>query len=119
MFSWLGQVVCRAWWLMLAAWIALVVGTKLAAPSWKDIAQDKEFTFLPEDEPSRVAAKQLAEAFPDARYGSNIVLVMYRARKEPGQVESDNQFIEDVLYKGLTKIANEEGFQTAPSAPSN
>lgn len=119
MFAFLGQIVRRAWPLLLAAWIALVVGTWLIAPSWRMIAQDREFSFLPEDEPSRIAVQKLAEAFPDERFGSNIVLVIHRAKNEPGRVEGDNQFIEDVLYPKLTKVVKEEGFQVGKPAPSN
>jgi RND superfamily putative drug exporter len=119
MFSLLGRIVRRAWLLLLVAWIVLVVGTWLSAPSWRVIAQDREFTFLPEDEPSRVASQKLAEAFPDERFGSNIVLLIHRAAHDPGRVESDNQFIEDVLYTELTKIVKDEGFQIGQAVASN
>jgi RND superfamily putative drug exporter len=119
MFSFLGQVVRRAWLLLLVTWTVLVIGTWLAAPSWREIAQDREFTFLPEDAPSRIAEKKLSQAFPGDRHGSNIVLVIQRAGNEPGRLEGDNQFIEDVLYKQLLKIADDEGGLAGQPAPSN
>jgi putative drug exporter of the RND superfamily len=119
MFTFLGRVVRRAWLLLLAAWAALVIGTWLSAPAWRDIAQDREFAFLPEDAPSRVADKELAQAFPGDRYSSNIVLVIHRAANDPGRVVGDNQFIEDVLYPSLRKIAEDEGGLTGQPAPSD
>ena len=41
MFQVLGRVVTRTWPIILVAWIGLVVGTKLAAPPWAEVAQDK------------------------------------------------------------------------------
>ncbi len=109
MFATLGRLVCRLWFLLLAAWVALLVGTRLAAPPWQQVAQDKEFAFLPEDAPSRVGEAMFAKAFPDDHLTSNIVLVLHRGDAAPGGLDRDVQFIEDTLEPGLRQIAEAEG----------
>jgi len=54
-FRFLGGIIRRGWVALLAAWVALLVVTRLAAPPFDDVAQSKEFGFLPADMPSRVA----------------------------------------------------------------
>src|SRR5690349_5685532 len=108
-FSILGRLVSRAWFLLLAGWILAVVVTRLAAPPWAEVAQDKEFEFLPEDAPSRRSAEVFARAFPDDHLASNVVLVVHRAGGEPGGLDRDLKFIEDVLEPGLRAVAASEG----------
>ena len=52
MFVLLGQLVRRAWPLLLAGWTLLLLAGWLTAPPWDEVAQDKEFGFLPPDAPS-------------------------------------------------------------------
>jgi RND superfamily putative drug exporter len=109
MFDFLGQTVSRVWWLFLAAWVTVVVASRLAAPPWEDVSQDKEFAFLPPDAPSRRAEEAFAKAFPDDRPASNIVLVLSRADTKPEQRDQDLKFIEDLLEPRLRQIAEAEG----------
>ena len=60
---------------MLVTWALILIVTWLAAPTWNDLVQDREFDFLPADTPSRRAADVFAKAFPDDRSASTIVLV--------------------------------------------
>jgi RND superfamily putative drug exporter len=108
-FRILGRVVRRAWPLLLVAWGGAVLVTWLAAPPWEEIAPDREFAFLPADAPSRVAAEQLAKAFPDDKLASSIVLVLHRSDSPPGHLERDRQFVADVVEPALRKIAESEG----------
>src|SRR5947209_2607562 len=96
-FRILGESVRRGWPLLLAAWVVLVLVLRWAAPSWNDVAQDKEFALLPADSPSRRAAEVFAKAFPEDQTSSNIVLVLHRAENKPEQLDSDLKFIEDVV----------------------
>jgi putative drug exporter of the RND superfamily len=109
MFRILGKTVSRIWPLLLVAWIAALVGTKLAAPPWNQVAQDKEFAFLPDDAPSRQAEKLLHQAFPDDKAQSNIVLVGHHDAGGPVGLDTDKKFIDDVLEPALRRIADEEG----------
>jgi RND superfamily putative drug exporter len=94
---------------VLAGWGVLLLATWLAAPPWDEVAQDREFAFLPEDAPSRRAEAVFAQAFPEDHLASSIVLVLSRAGSSPGQLQSDLKFIEDDLYPSLRQIAEAEG----------
>jgi RND superfamily putative drug exporter len=106
MFKFLGNLVARGWWLIFAVWIALIVISQLKAPNWNDIAEDKEFGFLPESVPSRVAEEMFSKAFPEDQARSNIAIVLV---DPSGQVERNKKFIDDMLEPKLRKIAKEEG----------
>jgi putative drug exporter of the RND superfamily len=116
-FAFLGRTVCRAWVLLLAAWVAVVVVTRLAAPPWAQVIQDREFAFLPGDAPSRRATEMFAKAFPDDHLGSNVVLVVRRDDTAPGSPDRDLKFIEDVLEPGLRGIAASEGGLAGEAPP--
>lgn len=108
-FHALGRLVRRGAWVLLLAWALLLAGAGWLAPPWNDVAQDREFAFLPEEAASRRAEKMFSRAFPDDRAGSNIVLVLTRAAREPGKLKSDLKFIEDVVEPHLRQVAETEG----------
>src|SRR5690349_14115683 len=78
LFRVLGNFVSRTGPYFLIAWIALAVGTKLPAPPWDQVVQDKEFAFLPADAPTRHSEAVFKKAFPEEQVGSNVVLVLHR-----------------------------------------
>jgi RND superfamily putative drug exporter len=106
MFTFLGNIVARAWWLILALWIGLLAGSHLLAPNWNGVAEDKEFAFLPPNVPSRVAEGVFRQAFPEDQTGSNIVIVLTDPR---GNLDRNKKFIEDVLEPDLRQLAAAEG----------
>jgi putative drug exporter of the RND superfamily len=108
-FSFLGHFVRKTWILVLAAWGLLLLGTWLAAPPWDQVAQDREFAFLPANAPSRQAGELYSKAFPQEDLSSNIVLVLHRSRTPPNSFADDLKFIEDALEPGLREIAESEG----------
>jgi RND superfamily putative drug exporter len=119
MFTKLGCVVRRGWFLLLAAWLVALAATRWAAPPWNQVAQDREFAFLPANSPSRVADDMLVRAFPEDHTGSNVVLVIRRTPGEPGGLERDLKFTEDVLEHGLRQIADAEGGLAYQPPPAN
>ena len=50
--------------------------------SWESVAKDGEFDFLPDRLPSRQGDKLFAEAFPQEKLASSVVLVVSRATAE-------------------------------------
>tara|TARA_R110002049_G_scaffold4601_5_gene32058 strand:+ start:92701 stop:95412 length:2712 start_codon:yes stop_codon:yes gene_type:complete len=68
----------RNWPWILIAWVVLAVVLAAAAPSWKDIANDGDFEYLPATMPSVAGGRMLDEAFPGERSRSQIVLVLGR-----------------------------------------
>src|SRR4051794_25751204 len=104
-YRYLGQIVRRAWPLLLAGWLLLFFVTWYFAPAWNDVAQDKQFALLPADSPSRRAEEIFIRAFPEDHLASNIVLVLHREGSDSGRLDEDLKFIESVLEPGLRKIA--------------
>ncbi len=74
---WANAVLARRWW-VLAAWLAVAVIVRLAAPAWKDIAYDGDFEYLPANMSSVAGGRLLDQAFPGERSRSQIVLVLGR-----------------------------------------
>src|SRR5262245_38022461 len=108
LFRLLARTLRRAWAPMLLTWVFLLVGTWWAAPRFRDVAEDKEFAFLPEGAPSRRADEVYRQAFPDDRSSSNIVLVVHRAHGGPASREQALKFISDVLEPSLWQLAQDE-----------
>jgi RND superfamily putative drug exporter len=118
-FSLLGRMVRWAWPLLLAGWGIVLLCTWLAAPPFEQVAVDREFAFLPADAPSRQAEDVYAREFPDDRLASTIVLVLHRADNDPGHLQRDLKFIDDVLEPRLRNIADAEGGLASEAAPSD
>ena len=112
-----GRLVSRFWYLVLVVWLLLLTACWSAAPPWSEVAQDREFAFLPADAPSRRAEEIFAKAFPDDRLASNLVLVLHRPGPETGSLEGDLKFIEDTFEPALRKIATSEGGLASDAAP--
>jgi putative drug exporter of the RND superfamily len=114
-FRFLGQVIRRAWPLVLIAWGGLLLAGRWVAPDWRKVAQEKEFAFLPANSPSLRAEEIFKKAFPDQRLGSNIVLLL--VDQQPQHLDRNHQFIQDVLEPDLRKIAREEGGLASEAPP--
>jgi putative drug exporter of the RND superfamily len=68
----------RAWWAVIALWVALTAGLVLLAPSFEEVATYDDTAFLPEGSPS-VAGNRLVEAgWPDDDLSSTITVVLER-----------------------------------------
>jgi RND superfamily putative drug exporter len=117
MFQSVGKLVAQIWPLFLASWVALLVVSWWIAPPWSEVAPDREFAFLPKDAPSRQSEELMAQAFPDERLGSNIVLVVRREGPQAVSLDQTKKFIEEVLEPALRQIAEKEG-GLASEAPS-
>lgn len=107
-FTFLGRSVARRPLLYLAFWSLVLAGVWLAAPRFRDVAEDKGFGFLPADAPSRQAHKMFEQAFPDDRFSSNVVLIV-RRKSDETTIAQVKQFVEDYIEPGLRQIAEEEG----------
>ena len=119
MFYLLGRIVSRVWLLLLAGWVLLLIVSWKAAPPWEEVAQDKEFAFLPADIPSRRAEEVFARAFPDDRLASSIVLVLEDSSPDAGHRERDLKFIDDALEPGIYQIAQAEGGLAGAEPPAD
>ncbi len=74
----LGQVICDRRWMVILAWLAVVVLLRVVAPPWSEVAMDGDLEHLPADTTIVRGAKLIAQAFPDDQAHSQIVLVFAR-----------------------------------------
>ncbi len=123
MFQPLGQLVSRAWPVMLVGWLVLIGTVLMVAPDWSAVTVDGEFVFLPEDSPSRVGEEVYRRAFPDSLtgsitddspvqlnpLGSTIVIIVRRTDLPGGLTEHDREFIESKLRPELEEIGRTTG----------
>jgi putative drug exporter of the RND superfamily len=118
MLQLLGNWVSRYWFVVLPAWLLTLGICWWVAPPWTEVAQDREFAFLPANVPSRTAEDMYDKAFPDDHLASNIVLVLHRSQLDKSALSGDLKFIEDTLEPGLREIANADGgLAVNPAAP--
>lgn len=114
MFQTLGKLVSRTWPLLLVAWLVALGVLKWNAPSWRSVARDGEFAFLPKNSPS-LAGEELFQRGWGVPLASNVVIVVRRKESSPtGLLDGDKAFITDVLRERLEKIADEETVSLQP-----
>jgi len=82
MFLALGRRLTHHRQVVITAWIVLVTVLKLLAPSWSQVAKDGDFEHLPASTTTVRGTRLSAEAFPDDRAQSQIVLIFARSDKE-------------------------------------
>lgn len=107
MFRFLGAAVDFAWPVWLIGWSLLLGGLYWTAPPWDQVAQDREFAFLPADAPTREGETILREAFPDDKQASNIVIIISRADHQ--LTAADRAFVKDQIEPALFRLAHQEG----------
>jgi putative drug exporter of the RND superfamily len=78
----LGRIAHDHRWAVIAAWIVLAVVLRLAAPKWRDVARDSDVSELPAYTTTARGLKLNAEAFPDDRANSQLVIVLAREDAE-------------------------------------
>jgi putative drug exporter of the RND superfamily len=85
----------RAWWAVIAGWVALTAGLVLFAPAFEDVATYDDTAFLPETSPS-VAGNRLVESgWPDDDLSSTITVVL--ERPDGPLTEADHQVLADLV----------------------
>jgi RND superfamily putative drug exporter len=112
MFHLFGRFITRAWLLLLAAWVVLLVALWMIAPAWEEVSESGQFSFLPKDSPSNRGKELFKAAFPDQPSGSNVVIVLSRGDEKP--IYDDRDFIHE-LKAGLIGIANQQGGLADPA----
>jgi RND superfamily putative drug exporter len=105
LFKSLGDLTARHAWLILAAWVAVVVASISAAPSWDSVVENGEFAFLPQDSPSRVANAAFREAFPGDQMRSTLVLVARRESGGEGLLDDDFAWLSEHVMPELHRMS--------------
>jgi putative drug exporter of the RND superfamily len=68
----------RAWWAVIALWVALTAGLVLLTPSFEDVATYDDTAFLPEGSPSVAGNRLVEDGWPDDDLSSTITVVIER-----------------------------------------
>ncbi|MCH8840683.1 MAG: MMPL family transporter, partial [Planctomycetes bacterium] len=90
----LGRWIHDARWIVIGAWILAVLLLSMVAPPWSQVAMDGDLEHLPPDTTTVRAAELSAQAFPEDRSKSQIVLVFARDEEELSAL--DRQFALDL-----------------------
>ncbi|MEZ6044626.1 MAG: MMPL family transporter [Planctomycetaceae bacterium] len=81
----------------------------LAAPSFKSVLREGEFAFLPADSPSLEGERLLAEAFPQIKTASQIVIVANRTTNGEPLRDEDKSFLTEKLVPQLEELVESQG----------
>ncbi len=79
MFAKIGNFAAKFRYPIIAAWLVLVIAVLAFAPNLSDVVTSDQGSYLPEGEPSIVAARLAAEYFPDQASEAQAVLVIKSA----------------------------------------
>ncbi|MAT14662.1 MAG: transporter [Planctomyces sp.] len=109
MFQSLGKFVTRYWKLMIPFWIASFLLLALVAPPFDSVVREGEFAFLPPDSPTLEGERLLAEAFPQIKTASQVVIVANRNAEGEELRDEDRQFLTQKLVPRLQELVAEEG----------
>ncbi len=113
-FGWVGRVVVRWPWLVLALWIAVAAGLTQLFPPLTVLAQKAPASVLPPEAPSLVSAQQVTKAFNEAS-SDNILLVVLT--NEKGLTQADEAVygkLASTLRADIEDVAAIQDFITTP-----
>ncbi len=111
-FSLLGRVVVRAPWLVIAAWIALVVVLSVAFPALTKVVESQTMQPLPPQ--AMAATEQMAKDFHES--AQNIVVVVMT--DEHGLTPADNdtyRALADKLRSDTSDVSAVQDFVSTPA----
>ena len=116
-FGWIGRLVVRRPWLVLALWIVVAAGLSQLFPPLAVLAQKAPAAILPASAPSVISAKEVTDTFKEAS-PDNILLVVLT--NEKGLTKAD-----EAVYKRLAEALRADtedvlalqDFVTAPHLP--
>jgi putative drug exporter of the RND superfamily len=72
------RTIGRAWWAVIAVWVAVTAGLVLLAPSFDEVATYDDTSFLPEGSPSVLGNRLVEEGWPDDDLSNTITVVLER-----------------------------------------
>jgi putative drug exporter of the RND superfamily len=81
MFHRIGRFAHDHRWAVIGAWILAAIVLRITAPPWRDVARDSDLGELPKYTTTYQATRLNADAFPDDRTASQIVVAFVRANE--------------------------------------
>ncbi|HWL74158.1 MAG TPA: MMPL family transporter, partial [Burkholderiaceae bacterium] len=104
--SYLSDHVTRHWLAVIIAWGALLIGLRVVAPRWDDVTNDGDVAYLPAEMPTLQAERLRAEAFPEQRAKSQIVVVLARSDR---RLNDDDLDFAAAVSQRFRQVAEELG----------
>ncbi|WP_210085502.1 RND family transporter [Mycobacterium sp. OAE908] len=99
---------------MVGVWIAIAIALPLTSPSLNEMAQRHPLAILPNDAPSSVAARQMADAFHESG-SENLLIVAFinESGLKPAD-EATYRKVVDALRDDVTDVVMVQDFFTTP-----
>ncbi|MCA9038812.1 MAG: MMPL family transporter [Planctomycetaceae bacterium] len=94
---------------MIPLWVASFLLLAQFAPPFKSVLREGEFAFLPPDSPSLEGERLLAEAFPQIKTASQVVIVANRNSNGEELRKEDKTFLTEKLVPRLEELVSDEG----------
>lgn len=111
-FSMLGRVVVRAPWLVISAWVALVVLLSVAFPALTKVVEGQSQQPLPG--PAMAATEQMAKDFHES--GQNILVVVLTDTRGLNPADNDTyRHLADTLRADTADVSAVQDFLTTPA----
>ncbi|MBP1818575.1 RND superfamily putative drug exporter [Mycobacterium sp. OAE908] len=110
----LADLVVRWPWAVVGVWIAIAIALPLTSPSLNEMAQRHPLAILPNDAPSSVAARQMADAFHESG-SENLLIVAFinESGLKPAD-EATYRKVVDALRDDVTDVVMVQDFFTTP-----
>ncbi|MBE1551696.1 RND superfamily putative drug exporter [Mycobacterium sp. OAS707] len=110
----LADLVVRWPWVVVGVWIAIAIALPLTSPSLNEMAQRHPLAILPNDAPSSVAARQMADAFHESG-SENLLIVAFinESGLKPAD-EATYRKVVDALRDDVTDVVMVQDFFTTP-----
>jgi RND superfamily putative drug exporter len=110
----LADLVVRWPWVVVGVWIAIAIALPLTSPSLNEMAQRHPLAILPDDAPSSVAARQMADAFHESG-SENLLIVAFinESGLKPAD-EATYRKVVDALRDDVTDVVMVQDFFTTP-----
>lgn len=113
-FGWLGRLVVRWPWAVIAVWVLLAAAVSTAVPPLAEMSQRNPVALLPADAPSNVATAQMNAAFKDSGAENILVVLLTDSKGLSSDDEAVYRRLVDRLRQDTTNVVMLQDFVSAP-----
>lgn len=113
-FAWLGRIVVRWPWAVIALWVLLAAAVSTQVPPLAEMSQRNPVALLPADAPSNEATRQMNAAFKDSGAENILVVLLTDPKGLSGQDETVYRNLVNRLRQDTTNVVMLQDFVSAP-----
>lgn len=113
-FGWLGRLVVRWPWAVIAIWLLVAAAVSTTVPPLAEMSQRNPVALLPADAPSNVATRQMNDAFKDSGADNILVVLLTDNKGLSGDDEAVYRRLVDRLRQDTTNVVMLQDFISAP-----